>query len=277
MKSKVAEIETIQAAPFLKWAGGKRWLVNYSELFPKKYDRYIEPFLGSGAVFFHLKPSKALLSDLNRELIATYRSVKKNSAEIEKKLSLHQRKHTTAYYYKIRSSLFDDPIDKAAQFIYLNRTCWNGLYRVNVEGTFNVPIGTKSKVILDTDNWPLVSEALQKATLYARDFEKTVDAAEKGDFLFIDPPYTVKDCNDGFVKYNNQSFSWADQVRLKDAAVSAHKRGAKIMLTNIDHPSIKKLYSGVGKAVTLDRASVISGSANGRGRYSELVIRMGRF
>lgn len=260
--------------PFLKWAGGKRWLVsNHPELFPENFNTYLEPFLGSGAVYFHLQPSAAILGDMNTELINTYGSIQEDWQTVHKTLKLYHRQHNKEFYYEIRTKSFRSPAKKAAQFIYLNRTCWNGLYRVNLNGSFNVPIGTKKNVILDTDDFEYVSDALKNAELHATDFQNIVEAAQKGDFLFIDPPYTVKHNLNGFVKYNNQLFSWEDQIRLRDCIDNAISRGVKVLLTNADHESVRDLYKGMGKMISLDRLSLISGNTSARGWYSELIVK----
>ena len=218
--------------PFLKWAGGKRWLVsNHPELFPESFDTYLEPFLGSGAVYFHLQPDAAILGDMNAELIGTYDAIKENWRPIHKTLKSYHNQHNKDFYYDIRSKSFRSPAKKAAKFIYLNRTCFNGIYRVNLNGTFNVPIGTKKNVILDSDDFESVSNVLQNAELCATDFQTVIDAAQKDDFVFIDPPYTVKHNLNGFVKYNEHIFSWDDQVRLRDCIDNAVARGVKVLLT----------------------------------------------
>jgi DNA adenine methylase len=162
---------------------------------------------------------------------------------------------------------------RAARFIYLNRTCWNGLYRVNKKGEFNVPIGTKSSVILEGDDFELVSKALKSATITTCDFETTIDKAGRGDFIFIDPPYTVKHNLNGFIKYNENIFSWQDQVRLKKSISDAVEKGAFVLVTNANHKSIKELYKGSGEMIALNRASVIAGKSEARGTYSELAIK----
>jgi len=175
--------------PFLKWAGGKRWLVdNYSELFNIRYNCYFEPFLGSGAVFFKLAPVKAILSDKNIELMETYKAIRDEYESVEKYLKRHARNHSKNYYYEIREQKPRSLAGKAARFIYLNRTCWNGLYRVNLKGKFNVPIGTKSSVILSTDNFKQISEKLINTELLIADFEEIINMAGKEDLVFIDPP-----------------------------------------------------------------------------------------
>lgn len=260
--------------PFLKWAGGKRWLVSsYPELFPQNYNRYLEPFLGSGAVYFYMRPEKAMLGDANADLINTYSEIRDNWQAIHKALKKYHASHNKDFYYEIRAKNFRSPIQKAAQFIYLNRTCWNGLYRVNLNGDFNVPIGTKKNVLLESDDFFAISQQLQRANLLATDFEEIIDNAKCEDFLFVDPPYTVKHNLNGFVKYNDQLFSWDDQIRLRDSVVKAVTRGVKVLLTNADHASIHELYDGVGEMISLDRLSVISGDAKARGRYSELIVK----
>lgn len=260
--------------PFLKWAGGKRWFVEqHSYLLANEYKRYIEPFVGSGAVFFNLLPGKAILNDKNKRLIETYKAIKNEWRAVENILRLHHEKHSKDYYYEIRKQVMTTMEARAAQFIYLNRTCWNGLYRVNKNGEFNVPIGTKQNVILATDNFESISIQLKNTNLIAGDFEAVIDNAEDGDFLFIDPPYTVKHNYNGFVKYNESIFSWDDQIRLRDATQRAVNRGAKALITNACHESIKQLYAGVGEISILNRASVIAGKPSARGRFEEMVIK----
>lgn len=261
--------------PFLKWAGGKRWLISKAtDLLPNKNEmnRYIEPFLGGGAVFFHVQPDNGILSDINDDLINTYLIIRDRWEILLEILLNYNKKHSTEFYYDIRASKPRDLTKKAARFIYLNRTCWNGLYRVNKKGEFNVPIGTKTKVILTEDNFSAVSTLLRNVEIYTSDFEIRINQATEGDFLFVDPPYTVKHNLNGFVKYNENIFSWNDQIRLKNAIQRATKRGAKILILNADHSSIKRLYSGIGHKIALDRASVIAGNSSARGIYSELAI-----
>ena len=216
--------------PFLKWAGGKRWLVvQHLSIFPSQFDRYIEPFLGSGAVFFHLRPQNAILSDINKELIETYTAIQEDWESVFCELKKHHRNHCKEYYYRIRSSNPKTPYTRSARFIYLNRTCWNGLYRVNLKGEFNVPIGTKQAVILEKDDFFEVSKILQHAEIKCDDFETVIDEAGKGDLLFVDPPYTVKHSDNGFIKYNEDLFHWDDQVRLSMCLCRAKERGADIM------------------------------------------------
>lgn len=260
--------------PFLKWAGGKRWLVEkHPDLLKVDYVRYIEPFVGSGAVFFSLAPPTAIISDRNARLIETYEILKTNWGEVQDRLKIHQRKHSKEYYYQVRSMACRTPVNRAAQFIYLNRTCWNGLYRVNKRGEFNVPIGTKNTVVLESDDFEKISSALKDVEICSTDFEVVINRASSGDFVFVDPPYTVKHNLNGFVKYNESIFSWDDQVRLRDAVVRASNRGAKILVTNACHDSVRRLYEDHGVIKKVTRSSVIAGTASARGEYEEIIIK----
>lgn len=260
--------------PFLKWPGGKRWFVaRHTELLPKQFKRYIEPFLGSGAVFFLLQPRKAILGDINPDLIATYQGIRNDWPRLRRSLQRHQRLHGHNYYYKIRDLRPADPVEQAARMIYLNRTCFNGIYRVNLNGRFNVPKGTKDKVILSTDDFEALSRLLSTACLRVSDFEALVDSAGQEDFIFADPPYTVRHNNNAFIKYNENLFSWHDQVRLAAALGRACARGAKIVATNANHKSIREMYGDNGfKLTTVSRFSPISASAQSRRQFEELII-----
>lgn len=270
VSSKESDMSII---PFLKWAGGKRWLVYaYQDLFNISFERYIEPFVGSGSVFFHVNPQQAILSDKNKRLMDVYRAIKSNWQAVQNNLAVHSRHHSRDYYYQIRSTVLEDDYEKAAQFIYLNRTCWNGLYRVNKNGQFNVPIGTKDKVILDTDNFEGVSKKLECTELLDGDFEAVIDIAQEGDFLFVDPPYTAKHNKNGFLKYNESIFSWDDQVRLSESVKRAKDRGVKIILTNADHESVINLYSLDFDTSALPRVSKLAGKSQFRGKVTELLV-----
>jgi DNA adenine methylase len=260
--------------PFLKWAGGKRWLFTpeFVQSIPS-FARYVEPFLGGGAGFFALEPTRALLSDINEELIELYRVVRDYPGELIVALDHHQAAHSEGHFYRTRSERPKSRIARAARTLYLNRTCWNGLYRLNRRGAFNVPIGTKTAVALPSDNFHQASAFLQSADIVVSDFEFAIDKAGEGDLLFVDPPYTVKHNMNGFVKYNETIFSWSDQLRLKDALVRASRRGASIIITNADHHSVRELYSGFGQQVSLERASIISGKSTGRSLISELMVK----
>lgn len=261
------------ATPFLKWAGGKRWLFT-AELLRSlpAFDRYIEPFVGGGAGFFALSPRNAIISDCNSDLIRVYKVVRDHPLLLAKSLYRHQLAHNSIYYYHVRESAPSDLVEQASRFLYLNRTCWNGLYRLNKNGIFNVPIGTKSAIYLGDDEFVTHSFALRNTEITSCDFEKIVDRASIGDLVFLDPPYTVKHNMNGFVKYNESIFSWEDQVRLRDAALRAVSRGSSIIVTNADHSSIRELYRDFGTHHTVERSSVISGKASGRAKTTELMV-----
>ena len=259
--------------PFLKWAGGKRWLFESGQFsLPEFKGRYIEPFLGGGAVFFEARPKKALLSDTNGRLIELYTVIRDQPEEFERLLRQHAASHSKDYYYEVRSEFLDKPVTRAAQFMYLNRTCWNGLYRENKKGQFNVPIGTKQTVIFPDDDFKAWSRVLKNATLVQQDFEITIEMARIGDFLFVDPPYTVRHNMNGFVKYNQNIFAWEDQIRLRNVLSCAVDRGVKFAMTNADHESVRELYNGFGEHIQLGRYSAIAGNSSHRSQSTELLI-----
>lgn len=267
----------IALKPFLKWAGGKRWLPSrYPHLFPCEYERYIEPFVGGAAVFFALQPAKACLGDSNAHLMDCYRAIQSNWRYVWRYLKAYERAHSNSFYYEVRgSSAHRSIFREAARFIYLNRTCFNGIYRENLEGKFNVPRGTKDAVTFPDDDFSLTSKLLQSACLSTQDFANTIDDANADDFLFVDPPYTVRHNMNGFVKYNQRIFSWNDQVRLRALLFAAVKRGVKVLMTNANHASIRELYSGFGCFHVLTRRSVIAANERYRGPSTELAITMG--
>lgn len=260
--------------PLLKWPGGKRWFVSHHrDLLPLTYNRYFEPFLGGGSVFFHLEPKRAVLGDTNAELIATYKVVKRNRKALEALLEDHQRRHSVEYYYRVRDAIPAGKIEQAARTLYLNRTCFNGIYRVNSKGEFNVPVGTRASVIRDTDDFVAAARLLKAADLRVADFEPLIEEACAGDLVFADPPYTVQHNNNGFVKYNELLFRWADQERLAETLRRAKDRGVKVVATNADHSTVRELYEQRGFLVrALERNSSISGSSASRKRIQELVI-----
>ena len=260
--------------PFLKWPGGKRWFVaNHAGVFPRAFDTYIEPFLGGGSVFFHLKPKRAILGDTNAELINAYRGIQAEWISVQAKLRSHHRNHSAEHYYTTRDTSPRSLASQAARLIYLNRTCFNGIYRVNLKGQFNVPKGTKTAVVFDSDDFEAIASILAKARLCVSDFEPLVDQASKGDLLFCDPPYTVRHNNNGFIKYNEKLFSWNDQIRLAKAVIKAAERGASVVLTNAEHDSIRSLYRGHGFSIRrLTRFSPISATSESRKAFGELLI-----
>lgn len=260
--------------PFLRWAGGKRWFVrNHAELIPTGYRTYIEPFLGSGAVFFHLRPERALLADANGDLVTAFRGIRDQPTEVMNHLRAHQESHGVEHYRSVRDAKPPLLAARAARIIYLNRACFNGIYRVNLQGRFNVPMGDRRTIIYDTDDFQALSDALRDTELHAADFEDTIDRAAAGDLVYADPPYTVRHNNNGFIKYNETLFSWDDQERLAKALARAADRGARILATNAAHDSVRALYTDLGFAITeVSRYSPIAATAKGRKQYTEIVI-----
>lgn len=260
--------------PFLKWPGGKRWLVNrYIGTMPEQFNCYFEPFVGGGAMFFELQPAQALLSDINAELINAYCVMRDHPDELAHILRIHNHNHNHRYYYEIRNQELTDSVELAARFVYLNRTCFNGMYRVNQAGRFNVPIGTKTDCIYDIDQFTAFSTALQNAEIITSDFSDTIQRADAGDVIFADPPYATIKGNSGFLKYNNRLFTWDDQVRLQVSLRNAVRRGVTVILTNVNCKEISDMYLASGFHVSrISRSSSISGKIAGRGKVEELLI-----
>lgn len=260
--------------PFLKWPGGKRWLVaNYAYLFPNEYNCYIEPFLGGGSVFFYLAPEHATISDIDQELINVYQMMRSNPGQLRDMLLEHQQLHSENHYYEARAAVPETPLERAARFLYLNRTCFNGMYRVNRLGHFNVPIGSKQQFTYDVEDFEEYSAILKRAHIRRQDFVKAICSADEGDFIFADPPYTIAHNQNAFIKYNEHLFSWADQRRLLNALTRARNRGAIVLTTNANYPELQQMYiQNDFFTCTVDRFSSISGQAAGRGRQNELLI-----
>lgn len=262
-------------SPFLKWPGGKRWLLKkIPKIFSLQFNNYYEPFLGSGAIFFHLCPTKSILSDVNEELINLYIQMRDNPQELVKQLQAHQKKHNKAYYYEIRDKDYVSPIGRAGRFLYLNRTCFNGMYRENKNGKFNVPIGTKDNCIYDIDKFEHYSNALKNAELMACDFRDTIKKAGSGDLLFVDPPYTIGQAQqNSFIKYNSKLFSWNDQEDLCDEIIAARNRGVIIISTNAYCDELLEMYKKEGFYVQpIEKKSTISGVVDKRRKTTELLI-----
>jgi DNA adenine methylase len=264
----------VKLTPFLKWPGGKRWLVSMCpDVFPSEFDTYIEPFLGAASVYFHIRPQKAILGDLNEDLIAVYHGVKEDPAAVQVLLEKHQAAHCRDYYYEVRNMEPESLSARAARIIYLNRTCFNGIYRVNRQGKFNVPIGERDQVVRHADDFLSVAALLVGAELHQGDFEQLVGRAQPGDLVFLDPPYTVRHNRNGFIKYNERLFSWGDQERLARTAAAAAQRGAHVVVTNASHPTVRQLYpEELFTFREVSRYSSISASVDSRKHFDELII-----
>jgi DNA adenine methylase len=270
------------AKPFLKWAGGKQQLLDQYEIFfPDHFQRYFEPFVGGGAVFFHLwrtqkLPDTAFLFDNNEELINTYLVVRDRLEELVETLQIHKAKHSREYYYSVRTldrqNVNLSSVERAARTIYLNRTCYNGLYRVNSKGQFNVPMGSyKRPRILDRSLLKVVSHALQGVHVEARDFRTVVEFAQDGDFFYFDPPYDPVSKTASFTSYTSNSFQDSDQRELAEAYTRLSEKGCLCMLSNSSTPFILDLYQGF-RIETVHARRAINSDPNGRGSIQEVVI-----
>lgn len=270
----INDSEITSVSPFLRWAGGKRWLVRkLSEMVGSlSYRSYFEPFLGGGSIFFGMNPSgHSYLSDLNTDLINTYTQIRRNHVAVHVALSKHR--NTSDYYYKLRSKEFEDPVERAAQFIFLNHTSFNGLYRVNLAGEYNVPYGYRdSPKIPSEGHLGSVAMRLGNATLFDLDFENLLQSAGKGDLVFLDPPYTVAHSNNGFVKYNQRLFAFEDQQRLAVAIDQLRRKGTYFVMTNAFHESIEQLFERGDRRLIMSRANAIGGKTALRGSAREYLF-----
>ncbi|MGI9180573.1 MAG: DNA adenine methylase [Longimicrobiaceae bacterium] len=259
--------------PFLKWAGSKRSLLGHVlPLLPFQFGVYREPFLGSGALFFLIRPKRAVLSDVASELIETFRAVRDNVTAVKRYLAPLQPSRVA--FYKTRSSRSSGRFKRAAEFIYLNKTCWNGLYRVNSAGEFNVPYGwPKGPNIVDDANLSECSLALRQPGVQLRicDFEATLREAQPNDLVYLDPPYVTGHNNNGFIDYNETLFSWSDQVRLAAAARDLADQGVHVIVSNADHEGVIDLYRGF-RRISFDRKSTLASDATKRRRVSEVLL-----
>ncbi len=271
--STITSIEKTSCEPFLRWAGGKRWLLkDLAKFLPKNgYNNYHELFLGGGAIYFHLQPTKtSFLNDFNPDLIHTYECVKD---DVEKVLEqLKKLKNTKDDYYEVRAKKFKNDYKKAAKFIYLNQTSFNGIYRVNLKGEYNVPYGYRTKNFIEEENLKLISKALKPCVFSSNDFARGLNNIKKNDLVFLDPPYTVAHNNNGFIKYNQKLFSLEDQYRLRDLLIEINEIGAYYILTNAAHKKINEIFGPLSKKHELSRASLIGGKNAIRGKYTEYIF-----
>jgi len=261
----------IKCLPMLKWAGGKRRLINHIIPIMKQYkfNRYFEPFFGGGALFFATQPEQSVLSDTNEELINCYLFVRDYPELVIEQLKT--MKNTEKDYYRIRSQQPTDNLARAARVIYLTTLSFNGIYRLNLRGEFNVPYGHKIHLNpCDEPRIMAVSNALRNAQILCADFEVVVENAQKGDLIYFDPPYTIIHGN-GFVKYNSNVFTWEDQIRLANTARKLVHRGCHVIISNADAPEIIDLYSDFN-FIRLERPSVIAASGEHRKKITEIIF-----
>ena len=243
-----------------------------AKLIPSNIGTYYEPFLGGASLYFQALPDSAVLADVNPRLVETYQLLRDDPLELI--AILRKWVNDKGTYYRVRDIDFSDIPHRAAQFIYLNRVCWNGLYRVNRQGKFNVPFGNHGRAVADADHLVEASRALRDAVVSCSDFEETVDYAEEGDFIYFDPPYTSLHSKNGFRQYNETLFSWEDQQRLGRIATSLSERGCHVVVSNANHDRILELYPGFSHK-TVTRHSILAANPKFRRVTTELLIASG--
>lgn len=259
----------LQTKPFLKWVGGKRSIIGELESrMPKNYTEYHEPFIGGGALFFHLQPENAFISDVNFHLIITYSAVRDDVEGLIKELKAHNAKHSPEYFLKARKRLSkeSEPVKIASLVIYLNKTCFNGLYRVNKSGEFNVPMGNyKTPPILDEETLRQDSKLLQGVKIDQKGFDHL--KPKKGAFYYLDPPY-----HQTYSQYDGSGFGEAEHTKLAEFCRAVDKVGGFFMVSNSDTELVRKLYKGYSMEEVMASRSV-SCKSHQRGRENELIIR----
>lgn len=286
MTARVGFLDTKSYQPFIKWVGGKRGLLEQIlPLFPKDFNNYYEPFIGGGAVFFELfskgllNNKKIILSDINSELVNAYNIVKNNPNKLISKLEEYKKEHCKEFYYKIReldrkenySNLSN--LEKATRFIYLNKTCFNGLYRVNKKGYFNTPIGSyKNPNIADKDTILNASEALQNVEIKQQSFKDVLKYAKKDDFVYFDPPYYPLNTTSNFTSYDSNCFLEDEQFELFEIFDKLADIGVKVVKSNSDTDFIKDLYKKYDIQI-VNANRFINSKSSGRGKISEVLIR----
>lgn len=270
-------------SPVVKWVGGKRQIINeIMTHIPQKFSTYYEPFLGGGAVLFELQPKKAIVNDINHELINLYQAIKNNVEELIEELKNHKNKNEEDYFYRIRKIDRDKeqykqltPVQKASRVIYLNKTCFNGLFRVNKAGQFNTPYGNyKNPNIVNEFTLRAVSNYFNKAqiTLKCTDFRETLKGIRKGAFVYLDPPYDPVSDTSSFTGYDKGGFNKDEQIRLKDTCDMLNKRGVKFLLSNSATDFIKDLYEKDYIIRTIQAKRVINSKSDKRGEIDEVLV-----
>jgi DNA adenine methylase len=261
-------------SPFIKWPGGKRWIADTIAriVVENLHGKYFEPFLGGGAVFFRTAPESAVLSDINPELMNVYKHVRQSPGALIE--ALQRLQVSSEKYREIRDSSPNTKIDQAVRFLYLNRTAFGGMYRLNRKGEFNVPYGGGERTpapLWERNLLMASSNALRGAKLLACDFGVTLENAGAGDVAYCDPTYTVVHTNNGFVRYNESVFSWQDQERLAETALECSRRGTFVIVSNAYHKRIRELYP-TAEALIVDRVSCMSRDPRHRRPVNEYVF-----
>lgn len=261
MSEPIKQNTTINPKPFVKWVGGKRGIIKeLTSRLPREFNRYYEPFIGGGALLFALMPINSFISDMNQELITTYLVIKNNYKDLIKVLNQHASQHSEEYFYKVRANeSFTSAVEIAGRFIYLNKSCFNGLYRVNQKGKFNSPFGKvpKEKLSLyDENNLQQLHNFLQNVDIKVQSFEKI--KPDKADFVYLDPPY-----HQVFTQYTDKDFGHDDQVALADFVNELSNNGVYVMLSNSDTDLIRDLYSNFNVEI-IDAPRSINCKGNNR-------------
>jgi DNA adenine methylase len=264
---------------FVKWAGGKKQLLEqFKSIFPDKIERYHEPFIGGGAVAFYVlknhKPKEIYLSDINEELTTCLNVIKNDVDALVRELHKLKAEHGKEQYYKVRAKSPErlSAVERAARFIYLNKTCFNGLYRVNSKGGFNVPIGSYvNPSIFDETELREISELLKDVIIETKQFYEILNHAKKGDFIYFDPPYYPLNKTSSFTTYTKEAFLEKEQEKLAEVFKELDKKGCKVMLSNSNTSFIKKLYAGYNVKI-VKAARMINCDGKGRGKINEIVV-----
>lgn len=265
--------EQVSIKPFLKWAGGKTQLIpELLKYIPKNFNKYIEPFIGGGAFFFHINPNEAVIADLNYELIVTYKTIKNSVEDVISLLKTY--KNEEVFFYEMRAKEPEklSDIERTARLLYLNKTCFNGLYRVNKKGQFNVPYGKRSGNFFDSEILRDASEFLKNTKIEFADYTDTLRKhAENGDFIFLDPPYYPVGKYGDFKRYTKEFFYHSDQFALKEEFDRLVELGCHVLLTNSDHPIILELYKDY-QIKTIETKRMINSDATNRKGVDIIVI-----
>ena len=284
MAQEYSQIALSEPKPFVKWAGGKRQLMSELEKnFPTKFGTYLEPFLGGGAVMFDLltkEPNlKCNVSDLNSDLVLAYVTIRDRLEKLIESLENHSKNYhrdSTGYYYEVRRQEPKNQIEKVSRLLFLNKTCFNGLYRVNSKGKFNVPLGRYTNPnIVNKENLQAVSKTLQseKIKISCRDFSSIIKDVKKGDFVYFDPPYQPVSDTANFTSYTHRDFTEDDLERLADLANQLNSKGCNVILSNSNSKTVKKLFSSGWKIKEIKANRAINSNSQKRTGHKEIIIK----
>ena len=285
MKQQSGQLLSYAPRPFVKWAGGKRQLIPVlSQHIPKNFGSFFEPFLGGGAMLFHLlsqnPKQRFIVSDLNSDLVLSYITIRDRADELIYSLKNHAKKYSKnsdSYYYSVRASEPKGQIEKTSRLIFLNRTCFNGLYRVNSKGKFNVPLGRYTNPnIVNEENLRSVNQVLKskKIQISCRDFSTILDDVKKNDFVYFDPPYQPVSTTANFTSYTNRNFTYDDLKRLCELCEKLDSKNCKFMLSNSNSKEVLEIFSkNSWKIRKIEENRAINSDSNKRTGHSELLIK----